>query len=119
MSEASETLRADIKRYQDLVEKLRIISLNKQQLQVQLSEITNALKELEASSEDTATFEIVGSIMIAKKRDSLIDKLKSLQETMEIRLKTLEKQEDLLKKQLSELEKKLTRKLGGSRSLAG
>lgn len=119
MSEASETMRADIKRYQDLVEKLRMVSLNKQQLQLQLAEVSNALKEVEALSEGSSVFKIVGNVMVAKNRNDLVGELKTLQETLEVRLKTLEKQEDLLKRQLDELERKLTRKLGGSQPSAG
>jgi len=115
----SETLRAEVKKYQDIVERLRLIALNKQQIQAQLGEINNALRELDKAGEDAAVYKVVGAVMISRKRDDVIRELNDLRETLEIRLKALEKQEDLLKKQLNQLEKKLARKLGGSAPSAG
>lgn len=115
----SESLRAEIKRYQDVTEKLRLVLLNKQQVQVQLSEVENALRELSRASGDAAIFKILGNIMVAKPRDEIESELSERKETLEIRIKSLERQEQLLRKQLEELEKKLTRKLGGPGEVAG
>ncbi|RLE98034.1 MAG: prefoldin subunit beta [Thermoprotei archaeon] len=115
----SETLRAEVKKYQDIVERLRLIALNKQQIQAQLGEINNALRELDKAGEGAAVYKVVGTVMISRKRDDVIRELNDLRETLEVRLKALEKQEDLLKKQLNQLEKKLARKLGGSAPGAG
>lgn len=114
MAEVSETLRAEIKRYQDLVERLRLIALNKQQLQAQLSEVDEALRELSSVEDTQPVYKISGSIMVLKNKSVVLNELNSLKEALEVRVKTLEKQEDLLKKQLDELEKKLARKLGGA-----
>jgi len=119
VANVSETLRAEVRRYQDLVERLRLIALNKQQLQLQLSEVDSALRELNKLEEDAAVYKVVGSIMVSKKRSDIVEELSELKETLEVRLKTLEKQEDLLRRQLNELERKLARKLGGSTSTAG
>jgi len=119
VANVSETLRAEVRRYQDLVERLRLIALNKQQLQLQLSEVDSALRELDKLEEDAAVYKVVGSIMVSKKRSDIVEELSELKETLEVRLKTLEKQEDLLRRQLNELERKLARKLGGSTSTAG
>lgn len=113
MAGVSEALRAEIKRYQDLVERLRLIALNRQQLQAQLAEVEEALKELSTVDDSQPVYKIVGSIIVLKSKSNIVSELNSLKETIEIRIKTLEKQEDLLKKQLEELEKKLARKLGG------
>jgi len=111
-SELPESIRGDIRRYQDVTEKLRLILLNKQQVQLQLSEVRNALKELEKLSEGSV-YKLIGNVMVSKKKDEIVSELNERQETLEVRLKSLEKQESLLRKQLEELEKKLSRKLGG------
>lgn len=113
MAEVSETLKADVKRYQDIVGRLRLIAANLQQLQQQLAEVNEALRELGSVDESTPVYKVAGSIIVAKKKSDLINELNTLKETLEIRIKTLEKQEDLLKQQLGELERKLARKLGG------
>ncbi|MEM0023685.1 MAG: prefoldin subunit beta [Thermofilaceae archaeon] len=113
MAGVSEALRAEVKRYQDLVERLRLIAINRQQLQAQLTEVDEALKELSTVDDSHPVYKIVGTIIVLKSKSSVVNELNNLKETIEIRIKTLEKQEDLLKKQLEELEKKLARKLGG------
>jgi len=114
VAEVSETLRAEIRRYQDLIEKIRLIALNRQQLKAQLSEVESALKELESTDASKPVYKIAGSIIVLKNRDDVINELNSMKEALEIRIKTLEKQEDLMKKQLDELEKKLMKKLGST-----
>ena len=111
--ELPENVKADIKRYQDITEKLRLVLLNKQQVQIQLTEVNNALSELNKTSNDTVVFKIVGNLMINKNKNELLDELNERKETLEIRLKSLEKQEKLLKDQLKDLESKIYKKLGG------
>lgn len=113
MAGTSEALRAEIKRYQDLVERLNLIVLNRQQLQAQLAEVEKALRELNTVDDSRPVYKIVGPIIVLKSKSNVVNELNNLKETIEIRIKTLEKQEDLLKKQLEELEKKLAKKLGG------
>jgi len=119
VAEISETLRAEVKRYQDLVERIRMVALNRQQLQAQLNEVDRALRELSAIDDSRPVYKIAGSIIVAKSKSDVVSELTSMKEMLEIRIKTLEKQEDLLKKQLEELEKKLSRKLGGAQAEAG
>lgn len=114
MAEISETLRAEVRRYQDLVEKLRLIATNMQQLRLQLAEVNEALKELSNVDDSVPVYKVAGSIIVAKKKIDAMNELNNLKESLEIRIKTLEKQEELLRKQLEELEKKLAKKLGGS-----
>ena len=111
--EVSEALRADIRRYQDLVEKLRLIATNRQQIQMQLAEINEALRELGGVDDSAPVYKVAGSIIVAKKKGDVVNELNTLKESLEIRMKSLEKQEELLKDQLKELEKKLAKKLGG------
>lgn len=119
MAGISETLRAEVRKYQDIVERLRMIAINKQQIQAQLGEINSALRELDKAGESAAVYKIVGSVMISRNRDDVVRELNDLRETLEVRLKALERQEDLLKRQLNQLEKKLAKKLGGSTPSAG
>lgn len=120
MAEVPEALKADIKRYQDVAERLRVIAINKQQLQVQLSEIDEALRELGVVEESAPVYKVVGSIVVLRKKADIVGELSNSKELLEIRMKALEKQEELLRKQLDELERRLARKLGsGAQAGAG
>lgn len=112
LAEISETLRAEINRYNSVLERLRVVSLNRQQLQAELLEVEEALKELEKVSEDRV-YKVVGRIVVSRSKDEIVKELSERKETLTIRVQSLQKQESLLRKQLEELEKKLRRKLGG------
>ena len=112
--EVSEALRAEIRRYSSVLERLRAISLSKQQLQAQLLEIKEALEELEKAHEDDKVYKIIGRVMISAPKDRVEKELQERKDTIETRLMTLQKQETLLKKQLEDLEKRIARKMGGA-----
>jgi len=112
LAEISETLRAEINRYNSVLERLRVVSLNRQQLQAELLEVEGALKELEKVSDDKV-YKVIGRIMVSRPKDEVVKELSERKETLTIRVQSLQKQESLLRKQLEELEKKLRKKLGG------
>lgn len=81
----------------------------KQTFQTQLFEIDNALKELETTKDKT--YKIVGTIMIASKKEALIKELKEKKSVIELRIKTLEKQEKAIKEKASEMQTEIMSKL--------
>jgi len=112
--EVSEALKAEIRRYSSVLERLRAVSLSKQQLQAQLLEIKEALEELEKAQEEDKVYKIIGRIMISTPRDRVKKELQEKKDAIETRLMTLQKQEALLKKQLEDLERRIARKMGGA-----
>ncbi len=114
--EVSPATRADLKRYQDVAERLRVVLLTKQQVQVRLSEIEGALRELQGLKSGDRVYKVVGSIIVSKSVDEVVKELNEAKESLELRLQALSKQESLLKKQLEDLERRLTRRLGGGGS---
>ena len=76
--------------------------MQKQKFQTQLFEIENALKELEETKDKT--YKIVGTVMIASKKEDLIKDLNEKKSVLELRIKTLEKQEKSIKGKASEMQ---------------
>ena len=76
--------------------------MQKQKFQTQLFEIENALKELEETKDKT--YKIVGTVMIASKKEDLIKDLNQTKSVLELRIKTLEKQEKSIKGKASEMQ---------------
>ncbi len=113
----SETLRAEIQKYNSTLETLRAIALNRQQINLQLIEIKEALSELEKLKEGEKVYKAVGRIMVSRSKEELIRELNEEKEALEVRLSSLQKQEKLLKEQLEDLEKRISRKLGGKGGL--
>ncbi|MCD6590086.1 prefoldin subunit beta [Candidatus Woesearchaeota archaeon] len=93
-----------ITQLQVMEQNLTSIILQKQQLQAQLAETENALKELEKVD---SAYRIVGNIMIKKEKQELIDELKKEKELLELRIKTLTSQEEKIKEKTKELQKEV------------
>jgi len=97
-----------LKELQGVQQQLQTLLYQKQNVSVQKAEITNALKEVEKSKENDM-FEIIGTIMIRKKKKKLISDLKEKQEIFELRIKSLDKQINKLSERNKELQNKLVK----------
>ena len=98
-----------INHLQAIQQRLQLFVSQKQQFQVQLIEIDNALTELKKAK--GKTYAIVGGILIEKDKKDLEKDLKDAKNRLELRIKTLDKQEDSLRKEALELQKEVTSKL--------
>jgi prefoldin beta subunit len=70
--------------------------MQKQAFQMELTETTAALKEINSSSDEV--FKIVGQLMIKTDKKKMIDELTSKEKILDMRMKSLEKQEETLTK---------------------
>ena len=103
--ELSQELEEKIARLQMMEQHLQTFSAQRQNFQLQMGEIDNALQELERSKEKA--FKIVGNLMIASDASELKKDLASKKELIELRVKNLEKQEAKLKEKAEELQKEV------------
>jgi len=83
-------------------------SMQKQQFQLQQTEIETAL--LEIKNTNTA-YKIVGNIMVLTDKDKLRKDLEEKNEMLNIRVSTIEKQEDKLRSKFEELQQEVMRSL--------
>jgi len=87
---------------------LTTLNLQRQQLQVQVSEIESALKELGKTNK---AYRIIGNVMIEKDKEKLIEELKNEKELIELRLKAFKNQEENLKKKAEDLQKEILKEI--------
>ena len=95
-------------RFQVENQQLEAITVQKQRLLIEKSEIENALKELEKSKE---VYKIVGPIIIKAKPTELKKELEEKKEEIEIRIKGLEKSEEKLKEMVEKDKEKIEKLL--------
>ena len=81
----------------------------RQNFQMQLAEIESALKELDKTKE--VPFKIVGQIMIAAKKEDLVEDLAAKKEMVELRMKSIEKQENQLKQKAENMQKEIMKEM--------
>jgi len=104
----SKQLQDQINRLQQMRGQLQMIMQQHQQVEIRLSEIDEALKELEKTDTKTPIYKSIGSILIKTKgKNEVTKELKSNKETLELRKKTLEQQEGRTKEKLNELQSKV------------
>ena len=90
------------KQIQQKVEQLQIIEQNlqhillqKQNMQVRLSEVDSAINALNNSKKQS--FNIIGDVMIESSSEDLLKDLNSKKEVLEVKVKSYDKQEEKLK----------------------
>jgi len=89
----------------------------RQQVEIRLKEIEDALEELNNTDEKTPIYKSVGAILIKTKgKDEVKKELESNKESLEIRKNSLEKQEGSTKEKLNELQSKVQNALSLSGS---
>ena len=82
-----------IQNMQFLEQNLQNILMQKQAFQLELSETTSALKEIEKSKD--CVYKIIGQLMIKKDAKEIKEELINKEKLLRIRLKNLEKQEKI------------------------
>ena len=100
-----KTTQKKVEKLQMFEENLRNLLGQKQNLQMQLIEMENALGELEKV--DGNAYKIVGGIMIELPKEEITKDINSKKEIVTIKINNLEKQENRLKEESSSLQKEV------------
>jgi len=98
-------------RLQQLQQTLQSVLTQKQQLELELLEIDQALRELEKTSDDGVIYKSVGSLLIKTEKSKITSELNERKELANMRVSVLSKQEERLRSQIKELNEKLQRDL--------
>jgi len=100
-----------IKQLDDLQKSYAAILAQKQSLEAQLTEIKNALDELNKAKDDTDIYKIAGSILLKVEKSKVESDLKESKELLETRLKVLESQEKRLAEEIRKLNEEISKAL--------
>jgi prefoldin beta subunit len=98
-------------RLQQLQQTLQSILTQKQQLELELLEVDQALSELEKTSEDGVIYKSIGSLLIKTEKPKVTSELNERKELADMRISVLGKQEERLRSQIKELNEKLQKDL--------
>lgn len=98
-------------RLQQMQQTLQAVVTQKQQLELELSEVERAIEELEKAEDKSPVYKTTGSILIRVSRSKLLDELKERKELLNTRITVLSKQEERAKNKVKELQAKLQERL--------
>ena len=113
-------LKEQLARLQQLQQNLQAIMMQKQQIELEISETERALEELKKTTSDDVVYKLAGPLLVKSDRDNLIKELEEKKELSNTRTVVLGKQESRVKENLKEVENKINQMMhmaqGGSQS---
>ena len=98
-------------RLQQLQQTLQGVMAQKQQLELQLTEVEQAVSELEKLTETAVIYKSIGALLIKAHKTQVTTELKEREELLKMRIDVLGKQEERLRTQVKDLQEKLQRDL--------
>ena len=96
---------------QQLQQTLQGVMAQKQQLEMQLGEVEDALNELEKMNETSVIYKSIGALLVKSQKNTVTEELKERKELLTMRVEVLAKQDDRLRTQAKDLQEKLQQDL--------
>lgn len=103
-----KALQEKIGQIQLLQQNLQNFASQRQQFQVQESEIDSALSEIDKSP---TAYKIIGNIMVLMDKDALKKELEEKKQMMKVRISSIEKQESKLQEKAEALQKEVMKEI--------
>jgi len=98
-------------RLQQLQQTLQSVLAQKQQVEIELTEIDQALNELQKMTEDAVIYKAIGSLLVKAEKAKITADLNERKELLNTRATVLGKQEQRLRPQIKDLQTKLQQDL--------
>lgn len=98
-------------RLQQLQQTLQSVLMQKQQVELELTEIEQALSELQKVPDDTVIYKSIGSLLVKTDKVKVTADLNERKELLNMRVSVLGKQEERVRSQIKDLQAKLQQDL--------
>ena len=103
-------------RLQQLQQTLQSILGQKQQVEFEVTEIDQALNELQKLTDDAVIYKAAGSLLMKSERTKVITELTERKELLNTRVTVLGRQEERTRERLKDMQEKLQEKLRAPKS---
>lgn len=98
-------------RFQQVQQTLQSVLAQKQQVELELTEIEQALAELQKAADDAVIYRAIGSLLVKTDKAKVAADLNERKELLGMRASVLGKQEERLRSQIKELQSRLQQDL--------
>ena len=98
-------------RLQQLQQTLQGVLTQKQQLELELTEVEQAVDEVKKLTDNATIYKSIGSLLVKSERGKVTTDLNERKELLDMRINVLGKHEERLRSQVKELQTKLQRDL--------
>jgi prefoldin beta subunit len=111
MSKLPPQVQERLLRYQQIQQTLQTILAQKQQVDIELTEIEQALNEMQKTADDAAIYKSIGTLLVKTDKTKVTTDLTERKELLNTRATVLGKQEERLRTQMKDLQAKLQQDL--------
>ncbi|MEK6855926.1 MAG: prefoldin subunit [Nanoarchaeota archaeon] len=101
-----DNLSKKIQELQLLEQSIQNLLMQKQQIQIDLAESTNAHKEVSNTSGDV--YKVLGGIMLKSEKNIVLKELDDKKRVLQLKIDALENQEDVINSKISQLRKEIS-----------
>lgn len=106
-------LREQLARYEQVQQNLQAVMIQRQQVEMELSETTKALEELAKTTESEAIYKFAGNLLIRVQKEAVTKELSEKKELANTRKMVLAKQESRFRENLKDLQTKIDEAVKG------
>jgi prefoldin beta subunit len=117
-NEVPPWLREQLVRFEQLQQNLQSIVMQKQQVDLEGSEVDRALVELKKAGDNDPVYKSAGNILVRAKKEDLSKELEERKELANTRSMVLAKQETRVRENIKDLQSKIEEALKGKPSTA-
>jgi prefoldin beta subunit len=117
-NEVPPWLREQLVRFEQLQQNLQSIVMQKQQVDLEGSEVDRALVELKKAGDNDPVYKSAGNILVRGKKEDLSKELEERKELANTRSTVLAKQETRVRENIKDLQSKIEEALKGKPSTA-
>ena len=104
-------LQEQLLRLQQLQQTLQVVVSQRQQLELERSEVDRALSELEKMGDDAIIYKSVGALLVKSERKKVMDELRENRELIETRITVLARQQNRAEERAKELQQLIQEKI--------
>ncbi|MDQ1278967.1 MAG: prefoldin beta subunit [Thermoproteota archaeon] len=104
-------LQEQLLRLQQLQQTLQVVVSQRQQLELERSEVDRALNELEKMADDSIIYKSVGSLLLKSEKKKVMDELHERKELVETRITVLTRQQTRAEERVKELQQLIQERL--------
>jgi prefoldin beta subunit len=115
-NEVPPWLREQLVRFEQLQQNLQAIVVQKQQVDLESSEVERALAELKKAADTDPVYKSAGNILVRAKKEDLTKELEERKELSNTRSMVLAKQETRVRENIKDLQTKIEDALKGKQS---
>jgi len=88
---------------------LQAFLVQKQSMQAELNEVSNALAEAKSTKDEV--YKVLGNVMLKTNKESLIKELEEKKKVLDLRVNSIEKQEKLLESRSNKLKEEVNQEI--------